>query len=124
VSETPRTDELRDKLARLGWNPHKDKPVADLFVEIEKLERELAEVLAKLMRADGRATHWEAQCKASWLECDTLAKALSMYGLPYTDDDLEHIAQNPSPHSEIGMHEAKRELIRRKALAAVKGEPK
>ena len=43
MSDTPRTDELRDKLARLGWNPHKDKPVADLFVEMEKLERELAE---------------------------------------------------------------------------------
>ena len=50
-------------------------------------------------------------------QCDTLAKALSMYGLPYTDDDLEHMAQNPSPYT----HEAKRELIRRKALAAVKG---
>jgi hypothetical protein len=52
---------------------------------------------------------------------DMLAKALSMYGLPYTDEDLEHVAQNPSPHSEIGVHEAKRELIRRQALAAVKG---
>ena len=96
MSDTPRTDELRDKLARLGWNPHKDKPVADLFVEMEKLERELAE--ARKQR-------------------DTLAEALSMYGLPYSDDDLEHMAQNPSPYT----HEAKRELIRRKALAAVKG---
>jgi SMC interacting uncharacterized protein involved in chromosome segregation len=41
MSDTPKTDELRDQLARLGWNPHKDKPVADLFVEMEKLEREL-----------------------------------------------------------------------------------
>ncbi len=49
-------------------------------------------------------------------QLDTLVKALSMYGLPYSDEDLEYMAQNPSPHT----HEAKRELIRRKALAAVK----
>jgi len=44
MSEMPRTDELRDKLARLGWNPHKDNPVADLFVEMDKLEGELADM--------------------------------------------------------------------------------
>ena len=52
---------------------------------------------------------------------DALAEALSMYSLPYSDDEIEHIAQNPSPYTEIGAHEANRELIRRKALAAVKG---
>jgi hypothetical protein len=95
---------------------------------IKVLQRELAEAreeienLNKIIDAatnSANASHFRAIEYQN--QRDTLAKALSMYGLPYSDDDLEHVAQNPSPHSEIGTHEAKRELIRRKALAAVKG---
>jgi len=48
MSDTPRTDELRDKLVSLGWNPHKDKPVSDLFVEMDKLERKLADMTKQI----------------------------------------------------------------------------
>ena len=44
MSDTPRTDACRDKLARRGWNPHKDEPVVHLVCEMEQLERELASV--------------------------------------------------------------------------------
>lgn len=90
MSETPRTDAYYEK-----WQESWSREPINLDL-CRQLERELAEARK---------------------QCDTLAKALSMYGLPYTDDDLEHMAQNPSPYT----HEAKRELIRRKALAAVKG---
>jgi predicted RNase H-like nuclease (RuvC/YqgF family) len=50
MSDTPRTDALRDKLARLGWNSYKDKPVADLCVEMDQLERELVAKTAEFDR--------------------------------------------------------------------------
>jgi hypothetical protein len=83
---------------------------------IMQLERQLAEA-----RETWRMS---SVCRELRQQCDTLAEALSMYGLPYSHDDLEHMAQNPSLRTEIGTHEAKRELIRRKALATVKGELK
>jgi hypothetical protein len=82
--------------------------------EIENLNKIIDAATNSANASHFRAIEYQSQR-------DTLAEALSMYGLPYTDDDLERVAQNPSPYSEIGMHEAKRELIRRKALAAVKG---
>jgi len=84
-----------------------------------ELERELAEArdqlegAGKLMTACDVLVRDLAEARE---QRDTLVKALSMYGLPYSDEDLEYMAQNPSPHT----HEAKRELIRRQALAAVK----
>lgn len=106
-----------------------DKDFLALLAErLERYDGELTEVLDKieeLVEIGLTQMDKERSLKRELAEArrqrDTLVEALSMYGLPHSDDDLEHIAQNPSPYTEIGIHEAKRELIRRKTLAAVKG---
>jgi len=65
MSDTPKTDELRDKLAGLGWNSHKDNPVADLFVEMDKLERELAEAKEKMLNNPFCSSCQELDCCVS-----------------------------------------------------------
>jgi hypothetical protein len=97
VSDTPRTDEQ-----------HAEFPMGGFTLDFARqLERELAEArdqlagASKLMNACDVLVRDLAEARK---ERDTLAEALSMYGLPYTDDDLEHMAQNPSPQTEIGTH--------------------
>ena len=121
MSDTPRTDAYSEAMTNAKVPQSRSWPYWYGFARL--LERELAEArdqlagASKLMNACDVLVRDLAEARK---ERDTLAEALSMYGLPYTDDDLEHMAQNPSPQTEIGTHEAKRELIRRKALATVK----
>ena len=52
-----------------------------------------------------------------------LLEALEFYALSYTDEELFQLAESTSGMGEICPTTAKREIIRRAAIAKAKGEP-
>ncbi len=70
---------------------------------------------------DDKRQYLEKQLREVTNQRDSLAKALQMYGLGYTDDELKQLTKAVSLMGELCPYQARREIKRRKALAATKG---
>lgn len=69
-------------------------------------------------------TEEEAQANARLIAAaPDLLEALEFYALSYTDEELFQLAESTSGMGEICPTTAKREIIRRAAIAKAKGEP-
>ena len=76
MSDTPRTDAMRLKMAQLGW-PSDGEPVAMLMASHEKLERELADSRAWSSKLADVADDLRAELAAERALADRLAETMA-----------------------------------------------
>ena len=86
---------------------------------IRDVERERDEYKAALQSADNHNHEIATKLEIVTEQRDRLAGALRMYGLGYTEDDLNQLATTDSQMGEITPDQAQREIKRREAIQSL-----